>query len=532
MRADDVYALLNAKIRKLNETVEEINNYGYRSSLELDAFFERYMELNRPDTVYTVKFPLWTTAQLCIGEKLDDNAGMLCEPSTDKVRSRDDYAQRQEWKVWDVNAEIDDNGERHITAMEGDEKFKRRGKTDVFVAGMSYYEKTWIEGGYWYYSRRYRRKDGYTLCQAARNRDGSMAQVALYAKYPTVLIDGIPYSSEGEKIWRNGPSYNNSVVYTKKKGKFYSGALLADYFHSISNFWIKYATTNSQSIMRGCTNYDFQYKAAAAETNVRRVIVTKAQAESLVPGSCVSVGDAGGNTNLDRSNGYMHNIADNVKILYIEAADENNSAVYLDISSDITTTETTYISTMHWMTGSTDGVLGNDGSPNSNTNGKNPCKIQGIELFNGGYEIPGNAIMNILTAEGGEPQREVYVTNDASLVTTDVGKIKSTYHKLEKTIPYTNARWQYITEIFIDLINGAVIPTAAGQTGSSSESGFADGLYTDTNTTGQKELILLGYLGVGGIAGLLFLMASLGLEHIGWIFLFRISINGTGGEGA
>ena len=39
---------------------------------------------------------------------------------------------------------------------------------------------------------------------------------------------------------------------------------------------------------------------------------------------------------------------------------------------------------MHWETGSTDSVQGYDGSPVSNTDGKNICKINGIEIMPGG----------------------------------------------------------------------------------------------------------------------------------------------------
>jgi hypothetical protein len=40
-----------------------------------------------------------------------------------------------------------------------------------------------------------------------------------------------------------------------------------------------------------------------------------------------------------------------------------------------------------WLTGATDDVPGNDGSPYNNTSGKEPFKLQGIEVMLGTYEV-------------------------------------------------------------------------------------------------------------------------------------------------
>ena len=182
---------------------------------------------------------------------------------------------------------------------------------------------------------------------------------------------------------------------------------------------IKYATTHSQSIMAGCTSYSFQNMNLVEETGVMRVMLTKAQAANYVVGSYVSIGEIGAETNKDRYYEYMHNLAYSVQITKIEDVDDTNAAIYVDAPEAFDTTLTTCISTMPWHTGSTDEVAGSDGSPNSNTNGKNPYKIQGIETCIGAYEVLGNAVMDIVAGADENPARDVYVCQDASTLSSD-----------------------------------------------------------------------------------------------------------------
>ena len=81
---------------------------------------------------------------------------------------------------------------------------------------------------------------------------------------------------------------------------------------------LKFANTNSQAVLGGVFDYALQYPITVAEENVKRVIVSKSNATRYVVGSCVSIGDWGDATSMDRSNKNCHNIARNVKILSIE----------------------------------------------------------------------------------------------------------------------------------------------------------------------------------------------------------------------
>ena len=216
-----------------------------------------------------------------------------------------------------------------------------------------------------------------------------------------------------------------------------------------------------------------------------------------------------------------------MQITKIEDVDDTNAAIYVDAPEAFDTTPTTCISTMPWHTGSTDEVAGSDGSPNSNTNGKNPYKIQGIETCIGAYEVLGNVVMDIVTGADGNPARDVYVCQDASTLSSSIATIRTNYRKAAAQMAYTAASWKYISEETTDMDLGVMIPTgvAAGST-----TGFADGLYTDTITSGQREWLALGYLGAGAGAGLWLLAAYVGWSNAYWDVVSGVSPNGTRGE--
>ena len=279
--------------------------------------------------------------------------------------------------------------------------------------------------------------------------------------------------------------------------------------------------------MAGCTSYSNQNQNLVEETGVMRVVLTKAQAAGYVIGSYVSIGDVGSNTNRDRYFSYIHNKAYSVKVTKIEDVDDSNAAVYVDAPEAFDTTLTTWITTMPWHSGATDEVAGSDGSPNSNTNGKDPYKIQGIETCIGAYEVLGNVVMDIITGADGNPARDVYVCEDASTLSSNIATVRANYKKAIAQVAYTAASWKYITEETTDPNLGIMIPTKVG---GGSTTGFADGLYTDTGTSGQREWLALGALNNGAYAGLWILAANRGWSGTDWGIVSGVSPNGTRGE--
>ena len=506
--------------------------------MSFTASLAMHFNLCRTGKVYTVKFPLWETSQTSSGEKLDDNEGLIRLMSTAAEHRTDDYENIPLFKTYDCNAYVTADGERVVSAIKGQDGFKDTGKNDVFVLGMSYYEKHWLEDGYWYYSRTDLPKDGYVLAEECRKKDGSDQGYAVYGKYVCGLIDGILYSSKGLIPARycagrtDGQSraicYNNNIGYFKQKGTGYTGGMSCDYKYMYTSFWLTFATINSQSVAAGVTNHNFQYRTDIAEENTNRIIVTNSQAGNISIGTYVSIGDNKSTSVVDRVNWSMHNLAEDVRVIGKEAYDDTHTAIILDAT--FTTTATTWISSFHWRSGFSDEVKGRNGCPCQTvgelTNGRFPIVLQGIEFAVGGYEVMANAVMNIIDSAG---TREVYVTNDASLLTTNITTIKEKYKKLAENIQPTKLnQWNYITHMQADLDIGMITVAKAGGANSGTASGFADGLYVDGASSGQKEFLLFADLGYGATAGLFCLHANNGLGSAYWNILSRLSLNGVG----
>lgn len=495
-----------------------------------------YFALRRNGKVFTTKIYKWETSTSPVGVKMNANENMVAEPSVGRTEGRDDYAQYGLFHHFTCNFSVDENGFNHVDALEGQIGFTKYGKVQVGEVTMSAWfgiEDT-TEAVLYHYSDSQTELTPYPMKESV-NPDGTISPFMIHAKYAAGDIDGVPYSSKGlapangcqATQARNPVSYTGMITYMHKLGGHYCGTTSWDLFYRQLMMIIKYATTHSQSIMAGCTSYSNQNQNLVEETGVMRVVLTKAQAAGYVIGSYVSIGDVGSNANKDRYYSYMHNKAYSVKVTKIEDVDDSNAAVYVDAPEAFDTTLTTWITTMPWHSGATDEVAGSDGSPNNNTNGKDPYKIQGIETCIGAYEVLGNVVMDIVTGPDGNPARDVYVCEDASTLSSNIATVRANYKKAIAQVAYTAASWKYITEETTDPNLGIMIPTKVG---GGSTTGFADGMYTDAGTSGQREWRALGNLDDGADAGLWLLGAGGGWSGTYWHIVSGVSPNGTRGE--
>ena len=495
-----------------------------------------YFALRRNGKVFTTKIYKRETSTSPVGVKMNANENMVAEPSVGRTEGRDDYAQYGLFHHFTCNFSVDENGFNHVDALEGQIGFTKYGKVQVGEVTMSAWfgiEDT-TEAVLYHYSDSQTELTPYPMKESI-NPDGTISPFMIHAKYAAGDIDGVPYSSKGlapangcqATQARNPVSYTGMITYMHKLGGHYCGTTSWDLFYRQLMMIIKYATTHSQSIMAGCTSYSNQNQNLVEETGVMRVVLTKAQAAGYVIGSYVSIGDVGSNTNRDRYFSYIHNKAYSVKVTKIEDVDDSNAAVYVDAPEAFDTTLTTWITTMPWHSGATDEVAGSDGSPNSNTNGKDPYKIQGIETCIGAYEVLGNVVMDIVTGADGNPARDVYVCEDASTLSSNIATVRANYKKAIAQVAYTAASWKYITEETTDPNLGIMIPTKVG---GGSTTGFADALYTDAGTSGQREWRALGDLSHGAVAGLWVLPADYGWSGTYWHIVSGVSPNGTRGE--
>ena len=534
-------------IKKLNDYIStECNDFE-----KIDDFLKNFFAMTTSDEHFGIEWYPFETSNSSLCEKLYDNTKYSINPATDTEEEVNTYP--FQFKTWDCNAFVDDDKVIHITAIEGNSNF---GNTEDTIKDVIYKEKTYTPDVFTINRTRYEKyeknskgkfeydfywnpHEGYTPIDISIRKDGTVSPYYLLPKYvagidsqgrlrsikglrPAHYLGG---TTTGTEDISYNVSYTGSVTLFHNRGKYYSAGLMSEYKAILSDFWLKFGTRNTQSIMVGNTSNNYQYQVSIAEENVNRVVLTISQANNIDLYSCVSIGDRGTSTNNDRNNKYMHNIVNDVRVIGKETVDDGHIALILD-HAPFTTTETTWVSTMHEVSGYSDLVKGRYGSPISNTNGKHGMVFNGVEIAVGGYEVAGNAIIDI---EGNS--RNFYVTKDTSQLSTNVTTIKSTYKKSDLSIePASLNGWKYITEMQADLKNGLLVPTKCGESGSGTGTGFADGCYIDNSTSGQRECLLLGLLNNFGAAGLSCLGTDFGISNGHWFILARHSINGVGGE--
>ena len=515
----------SADLKPRVETLEKnAQNYS-------EKFLKNFFAMQRTGKVYTVRFPLWETSQVATGEKLDDNEGLVMEASTLTEKGRDDYSNIPLFKTYDCNVE-QFLGKPKISAMRGDKEFDSKEK-DTFVLGMSYYHKFWIQDGYMYYSRSDSPHEGYVVCSEAKKKNGERP-FCLYAKYVTgANSKGELGSFYGKNPTRSKFSFNSSLSEAKKRGTGYIFGCSADYAYIQNTFMLKYANKNWNTVLGGnFGSANNQFLVSKPESDTKRVVLTKANAEKFPIGSCVSVGDLGQDTNKDRGNAKIHNICDNAKVIDIVDVDRTNKALVLDIKNNITTTTTTWVTSMHWRSGFSDRIKGTDGCPCDTKSQISsmcyPTVFQGIELTVGGYEVLGNAFMDTLT----DPLvRDAYVCDDSEKLTNNVTTAKASWKKVAKQLAVEkNNAWCYGTELHMDLESGINVITKAGASGSGSNTGFCDGVYFDDGVNTQREFLLLGGLGDWGFSGAFCSSGSGWLGNARWGVLARLSLSIYRGE--
>lgn len=478
-----------------------------------------YMAAHTDGRVYGVKFPKYTYSNTPTGVKTRDNDNLAIEISTNDKAGRDDYAPLNAFRVWDVNATVDDDGVPHVTAIDGiDTRFKRDGSNgDVYVMTCPGYYKldsTSTHNEFLYSDTQY---DGYTPLPGVLLPDGSKRPCLLFAKYAASLdSQQRPLSVSGKEIDREFGSQNRAIDYALKKGKGYAGRCAGDNFYIQLMLMLKYATKNSD-VLGGCWQYTPQTAVTKAETGVKRVIIATSSAGNFDIGSTINIG-----TDKERNNTGNYSAARARTILSKTNLDANNTALNLD-GDAITTTTACFVSSMPWKTGATDKLLGTDGRPSAAFAANHqPIRLQGIELFNGIYETDADLIVNAVKESDDKGRLDIYRVFD---ITKASKTSTANYTKIGEFPARTKAidnSWRYAEDF--TLSNGVLIPTGIGAT---SATGLCDGVYANPLASqGLRQVRRFGALGGGAACGAFAVGLASGLADRWWIIGGRLSALG------
>lgn len=472
----------------LSKAVTDVENFDWKT----------YYAARATGEIFTTKFYKYETSTSSKGEKLDASAGMDDPvPTTAGAEGTDPFAGYNAFSAVDVNFVCTDDGKRVPTAIVGDNKFQRYGKVDV---GVLVPQTFWnIENFDTYYLVHFSdtRHEGYVSTPWCLDDSGNEQGYGVVTKYYASSIDGILYSSSGNPTGLY-MSYNSGHTEMQKKGAGYNGSGAARLAYLSLMLWIKYAEKSSQKIFQGCTGFNTQVKVAKAEENPGKFFeIETSKLGALYVGGYVSIGDAGGNTNLDRGNPYMHNIAKQVRITKIEEGESSGiTKVYVDVTTDMTITETTYVSTMPCETGTTDSLKGLDGQLANDS--KHPYKLGGVEDGMGAYFISLDTVMEKTVDPDSGGYVATWYARCGAAWSSNTETIKSTYKKIG-SYSQNDSTDIWVGDLTVDLKTGVYYPRVKG-TGDSV--GVGDRFFFGGTSTGVRADLRVGSLGNWSVAGL------------------------------
>lgn len=502
--------------------VEEMANSTIDERI-LDAFFGSM----RNGKVYQTELYLTETNPTSDGVKTLANKDKVCEPSTDTLEGRDDYEGIGIFNWYNCNYITDDYGRKIPTAIEGwGDGYKNDSTVDVGVIAMTPYWSVVEKDGKQIWTLSDTPNDDYGLIpwETARKEDGTYASYVIHSKYVSGIgADGLLRSFKNSKPARN-QCYNNMIDNYQKKGKGCWGAGKERNMYVILYDVIKYATKNEQKTFKGTTNYNFQITASIERSTKETYFpVANNQAAQIIVGGYVSVGYGAKNTDNtvtnDRRYATIHQYADDVKVMRIEDLDENNKAVYLDVEDGFTTIPVTLsddvnaqiiLTSMHWRSGTTDKVIGkHDGSMTSNTDGKHPFRVMGLECSVGGYVVYADSVMIFKE----DYSKDVYIAPRGVKHVKDEATIKSTYKPIGN-IPGNEGNDFRIGDIGVDV---ETCSWFAKTVGASDSQGWGDRCSAGgKSTSGTREDPGRGFLGLGSDAGSVFVSCWAGLGGAYW----------------
>ena len=451
--------------------------------------------------------------------KLYDNAGVENpDPSTLAAPGSDPYTAFNLFFHRDCTGYPDAGGIQRVTSIEGvDDRFARDGSAGaVCVMVPAIWWSLTSADGYGELVLSNTPLQGLGILPEFLNPDGSCRQFALIPKYALVEAAGKLTSASGLQPVTRTVSHNSLITMLAKlndeDGTAWTGKDRLAHWYVAVMFLMKYANRDCQSVMRGCTQYDYHYQTIGSADAVDHVDVQKSH--QLVEGSSLMIGTG----NVDRNLAAAHDLVDWCRIVSIDKSAEGYDRLMLDRA--VTVPEGSWAHTAPWATGACDGVVG-DGSPTSNTSGKEPFVIQGIECMLGMYEVmSGVALRN----DGSSGWR--VCVHEGYPDTADM----SQYEDTGVVLPTGEADgWHYP----LNMVSARGILVGTDE-GGSTTTGLCDGHWTNAlATVGDREFLSLGSLRDWGIAGPFFANGNVWLGGAGWSVGSRLSATGlNGGEAA
>lgn len=468
------------------------------------------------DGVYTTEFFKYDKSSSPIGTKLNSNANLVCIPSTNETAGRDDYAEIPLFACFDCNYTINPTTlEPEIHAIKNVGGTFNSAPNDSLVGVLQM--TGWVKRSSTTtnktvdYASYMVDSDYRPLPEGVRASDNSVRPYVIHAKYAagvdrnghlSSISGAFPVSlRDGSNGYAN-TSRDGQISLWSARGAQYAGMSICDVAFCQLMVELKYATLGSSQVMKGCIDFSQSFTAAVSEQGVKRVLLSEADAKTFLVGCSVALGSSN-----QRADAACYNVCDVVRVTSIESYSVPGSlnpqsyyAVNVDSANtfDVVAGET-YITAMPWSTGSTDDVLGYDGSPHDNTSGKEPCKIQGIEIMYGAQECIADTSYTVSSGSV-----TVYTNRLASAINA-TGSIGSPAYNIG-TVLRSASGWRYLKEL--NWMSGSnesyMLPTSSGGTSSTGYCSAVQNLTTSASHSYVMEWLAFGGLTHNDYAGFAF----------------------------
>lgn len=472
---------------------------------------ERWLRYESDGKLYGVDQTLDET-QTCT--KVLANAGIENPvPSTLAKIGSDPYFGKGPFRWYHANGYVDDDGTQHVTGIKEFGHFSYTDGRDVLqLTPVRYVSYGFVDGKY-----RTVNSDTYQAGLQPEERstlpNGRIAPYMLRAVFAAGLVEGKPVSRPYVDIWNRTCSHNAMNEKAKLKGAAYSGLTAADMDYLYDMYLLKYANKSSQNTFKGCSSHD-EY-ARNNDGPYKDSIVNvdnKAEVEQWPIGSCVQIGTS--LSKQDRGAASSYDVVDHAKII---KKDVTAYGVGLTLDHDeFVHGGGQIVYTTPWNPGATIGIV-YDGSPTSNTSGREPFVLQGIECMVGVLEWLGD----VLLKNAGDGWK-AYLCADTKKSSTDV---TADYAEIYQYADKDADGWAYPMAMVKS--GGVYMPWNFG---ASTTTGTGNGSwYHDETTTGTRGFRAFGCLWDESYAGLRYAILNSEPDGAWWYDGSRLSLNGRNG---
>lgn len=438
---------------------------------------------------YTLKYYQHTVSSSSVMTPIDDLAdkqpAQLCTDATTPVK---DWAD-EDPMTWYVRANALSlaDGTMNILAIEGlDDDFDLTGETaPVWTFCMALWKKEWDEGDYSYKSWATQQFPGYEPYAGDVDPTTNKKRFMTWrSTFPGSLTnDGTKLTSgAGKKPYLFAAA---TAGLTKARAMdAYEGLWNdADAIWVLDMWQLRHFNLENSAICEGCQSYDYSPVVAVAETGATRVLLTTANAANFQVGSNVSIGTARAN-----------NIRTILSKEEIEV--EGTTYVALNLDGEAFDTETSQkVFTMPWNSGNTENLPGHkDGACYSLTAGRNPLRVQGVEMMSGAYDIGLDPLYNVTNFANSKGDYAVYECRNSENLS---GSITADYEDTGITYLQMPQGWNYPKK-FVRTPKAVLFPEVLG----GSTSGYFKSGFGGTSSAGVRCPWRCGHLNSGASAGL------------------------------